>query len=91
MILPYLLLFLQWLAGLERKYKVSEHVGSYTLQTMNTLAYHGGRVMQASRGHEWRTGKLVMSRLLWTIDEVSRGVADGVDRGLSGARAQQLR
>lgn len=38
------------------------------------------------RGYEWRIGKLVMSCFLWIIDEVLRGVVDGVDWGLLGVR-----
>lgn len=90
-LLPYLLLLVQWLAGLERRYKVSENLSCYALQMMNAVAHHGGRVLQATSGQEWRIGQLLISRLLWTVEEVSRGLADGVDQGLSGMRAQQLR
>jgi len=90
-ILPYVLLALQWLANMERKYKVSETVGHYALQSTNSIVTHAGHILQASRGHEWRVGQMLLSRLLWTVEEVSRGVADGLDQGLSGVRAQQLR
>lgn len=90
-ILPYLSLVLQWLASLERKYKLSETAGHYAFQSTNSILTHAGHILQASRGHELRIGHMLLSRLLWTVEEVSRGVADGLDQGLSGVRAQQLR
>ncbi|KAH8173030.1 hypothetical protein LIA77_07285 [Sarocladium implicatum] len=90
LLVPYLLLLLQWLASLERKYKVSESVSHITLSVMSAVAQKATRMAETSRGSNAHVGEQVLGSVLWTMEEVTRGLSDGVDRGLSDVRARRL-
>lgn len=90
LLVPYLVLLLQWLASLERRYKVSESVGQLFMSITSTVAHKATRVVDASRSGNGRVGDQVLGNVLWTVEEVTRGLYDGVDRGISDVRAQRM-
>lgn len=87
LILPYLILLVRVGASLERRYRVSETVAGYGAVMVNTVARTGFTIGDAVwKGHGGRIGPSLLGCLVWTVEEVSRGVTDGVDRGLSGVK-----
>jgi hypothetical protein len=82
-ILPYLVLLLRSAASIERRYKVSEMVMANGM----SLASAAGRRCSQLAGvvlnlDEGRVGQGLSRAVAWTVEEVTRGISDGVGEGL---------
>lgn len=82
-ILPYLVLLVRSAASIERRYKVSETVMGHGMN----LATAAGRQCSQLAGvvlnlNDGRVGQGVSRVVAWTVEEVTRGISDGVGEGL---------
>lgn len=82
-ILPYLIHLVKSLAVVERRYKVSETVVGHGV----TLASAAGRQCSHLAGavlnmNDGRVGQGLSRVVAWMVEEVTRGISDGVGEGL---------
>lgn len=81
--LPYLIFMIKSAASIERRYKVSETVVGHSLN----LAGVAGRQCSQLAGavlsmNDGKVGQGLSRAVAWTVEEVTRGISDGVGEGL---------
>jgi hypothetical protein len=86
-IMPYVIIIFKAVTSVERKYKLSEAMLGHGLSCFNALGRYCARVAQlfltANGGN---VGRRVSSSFEWTMEEVTRGISDGVGQGLVDTR-----
>ena len=86
-LLPYIMVILKSAASVERKYKVSEAVVGHSMNCFNAAGRQCARVVEvALKANEGKVGREVSSTFAWTIEEVTRGVSDGLGEGFHTTR-----
>ncbi|KAH7328209.1 hypothetical protein B0I35DRAFT_506725 [Stachybotrys elegans] len=83
MLLPYLLLCVNYAAKMERKYKVSERLVGHGMELATTVGRSGAILTERMCNlNDGRVGRALSDILIWTIDGITRGISDGVREGL---------
>lgn len=81
--LPYLIFLIKSAASIERRYKVSETMVGHGMN----LAGAAGRQCSQLAGavlnmNDGKVGQGLSRAVAWTVEEVTRGISDGVGEGL---------
>lgn len=88
-LLPYIVTILKSAAKVERKYKISEMIVGHGMDCFNAAGKHCGRVaevvLSASDG---RPEQGVSGTFSWAVEEVTRGISDGVGEGFIVTRSK---
>ncbi|KAG9259277.1 uncharacterized protein F5Z01DRAFT_685417 [Emericellopsis atlantica] len=88
-LLPYLIVILKSAAGVERRYKISERIIGHSMDCFNAAGRQFGRVAEiALSSNEGKLGEGVPGTFAWAVDEVTRGISDGIGEGIMVARLQ---
>lgn len=86
-LLPYLIVILKSAAGVERRYKISERIIGHSMDCFNAAGRQFGRVAEiALSSNEGKLGEGVPGTFAWAVDEVTRGISDGIGEGIMVAR-----
>ena len=86
-IMPYVVVIFKAAASVERKYKLSEAIIGHGLSCFNALGRYCARVTQIFlTANGGKVGRRVSSSFEWTVEEVTRGISDGVGQGLVDTR-----
>lgn len=82
-LLPYIITILKSAAKVERKYKVSETIVGHGMNCFNAAGRHCGRVAEVVlAASDGRPEQSVSGTFSWAVEEVTRGISDGVGEGL---------
>lgn len=85
-LLPYIVTILKSMAKVEREYKISEMIVGHGMNCFNAAGKHCGRlvevVLSANNGGDGRSDQSVSGTFSWAVEEVTRGISDGVGEGL---------
>lgn len=82
-VLPYAVMLLKSAASLERKYKVSETLVGHGMTFFNAVGSRGSRVVEVVlNAGDGRSGECARGVATWLLEEVTRGVSDGLGEGL---------
>lgn len=83
LILPYAIFILRGAANVERKYKVSEAVVGHSITLANALSKRCTHLAEVALGvNNGNVVQGVSSVVAWTVEEVTRGITDGVGEGM---------
>lgn len=88
-LLPYIITILKSAAKVERKYKISETIVGHGINCFNAAGRQCGRmaeVVLATRDGKPEQG--VPGAFSWAVDEITRGISDGVGDGLAVTRVR---
>lgn len=81
-ILPYIVLVLKAVASVERRYKMSEAIIGHGMGFFNAAGRHCARVAEVVLStNDGTAAKGVSNTFAWTVEEVTRGVSDGLGEG----------
>lgn len=70
-------------ASVERRYKVSEAVIGHGMNCVNAIGRQCSHLAEiALKGNDSKVGEVVT----WAVEEVTRGISDGVGEGLVATR-----
>lgn len=88
-VLPYIVAILKSAAKVERKYKISETIVGHSMNCFNAAGKHCERVAEVvlSTG-DGRPEQGVGGTFSWAVEEVTRGISDGVGEGLMVMRSK---
>lgn len=87
--LPYVVTVLKSAASVERKYKVSEAIVCHGMSCFNAAGRHCAKAAEVVwTASESQVGQGVSSSFAWAVEEVTRGISDGVGEGLVATRAR---
>lgn len=82
-ILPYLLLFLKAVVTIERRFKVSEAVVGHSINLASAFGRQCTHIVDiVVKANEGKVGQGLSSVVAWTVEEVTRGISDGVGEGM---------
>ena len=83
LVLPYVVIVVKSAASVERRYKVSEAIVGHGVSCFNAAGRHCARAAEVVlTANDGKVGQGVSSSFVWTIEEVTRGISDGVGEGL---------
>lgn len=90
LVLPYAVLVVRSMAAVERKYHVSETIVGHGMSCFNAAGRSCARTAElVLRANDGKMGRDVSSTFAWMIEEVTRGVSDGLGEGLSATRVKE--
>lgn len=90
-ILPYLLLVLKAAASIERRYKMSETVIGHGMNCFSAAGRRCARVAEVVLTANDSTSRQgVSDTFAWTVEEITKGVSDGLGEGFVMARPKNL-
>ena len=82
-ILPYAIMMLKSAATLERKYKVSETLVGHGMTFFNAVGRRGTHIVEVVlSAADGRSKEGAPGVATWLLEEVTRGVSDGLGEGL---------
>lgn len=85
-LLPYIITILKSAAKVERKYKISEMIVGHGMNCFNAAGKHCGRlaevVLSTNNTGDGRPEPGVSGTFSWAVEEITRGISDGVGEGL---------
>lgn len=83
LILPYMILLFKAAASAERRYRVSETLVGHGINLAGSAGRRCSQLAGAVMGmNEGRVGRGLSKAVAWTVEEVTRGISDGVGEGL---------
>jgi len=80
-LLPYIITIFKSAAKVERKYKISETIVGHGMDCFNAAGRHFGRVAEVVLS-DGRPEQGASGTFSWAVEEITRGISDGVGEGL---------
>lgn len=89
-LLPYIIVMLKSAASVERKYKISEAIVGRSRDCFTAAGRSCAHVAEvAFKTNDGRVGQGVSTIFMWTVEEVTRGISDGIGEGLLVTRLKE--
>lgn len=87
LVLPYVVIVVKSVARVERRYKVSEAIVGRSVSCFKAAGRHCARAAETVlTANDGKLGQGVSSSFAWAVEEVTRGISDGVGEGLAVTR-----